>query len=149
MELETRLSEILKHKGSHVHQIHPEATALSAARQMNEEKIGCLLVVENNKPVGIFTERDVMNRIVDAGRDAAKTKVREVMSPDLIVVKPSITVEEAMRVITEKRRRHLPVYENGVLHGIISIGDLMRWIVREQDFVVDSLLDYIQGRYPG
>lgn len=149
MEMHTHLSEILKEKGSQVHQIHPDATVLTAAKQMNAEKIGSLLVMENNQPVGIFTERDVMTRIVDAGKDPQTTKVREVMSADLIVVRPSLTIEETMRVMTEKRRRHLPVYEDGVLHGMISIGDLMRSIVREKDSVVDNLLDYIHGSYPG
>ena len=150
METKTPVSAILDHKGPSVHNIQPDASVLDAVHLMNEKKVGSLLVIENGKSIGIFTERDVLVRIVDARRDPAATTVRDVMTANPIVIKPSVTIEEAMRIVTEKRRRHLPVInEDGELLGLISIGDLMRWIVREQDTYVDHLLDYIHGRYPG
>lgn len=150
METKTPITAILDRKGANVHNIPPEASALDAVHQMNARKIGSLLVMDDGKPVGIFTERDVLVRIVDAGLNPATTLVRDVMTANPIVIKPSVTVEEAMRIVTEKRRRHLPVIgEDGELRGLVSIGDLMRWIVREQDTYVDHLLDYIHGRYPG
>ncbi len=150
METNTPVSAILDEKGHTVHNIRPDATTVDAVKLMNEKKVGCLLVIENGRTVGIFTERDVLVRIVGASRDPATTAVRDVMTSNPIIIRPSVTIEEAMCIVTEKRRRHLPVInEEGELLGLISIGDLTRWIVREQDTYVDHLLDYIHGRYPG
>lgn len=150
METKTPVSAILDHKGPVVHNIHPDATVMDAVHLMNKLKVGSLLVIEKGNSVGIFTERDVLVRVVGARREPSETIVRDVMTANPIVIKPSVTVEEAMRIVTGKRRRHLPVInEEGDLLGLISIGDLMRWIVREKDSYVDYLLDYIHGRYPG
>lgn len=149
METGTPISTILDQKGSAVHSIQPNASVLDAVHEMNNKRVGALLVVEDDKPVGIFTERDVLMRVVGERRDPAKTAVADVMTANLITIKPTVTVEEAMRIITGKRRRHLPVVEHDKLRGLISIGDLTRWIVREKESYVDNLLDYIQGSYPG
>jgi CBS domain-containing protein len=98
--------------------------------------------------VGIFTERDVLVRVVDAGRDPAATRVEEVMTRELAVIRSATRVEEAMSVMTEKRCRHLPVVEEGRLAGMISIGDVTRWIVRNQRHTIDDLVSYIGGEYP-
>lgn len=111
---------------------------------MNEKKIGALLVLSNEKPVGMFTERDVLVRIVDAGKNSDTTHVEEVMSSKLVTIKPSLTVEEVMRIMTEKRCRHLPIIEDGKLLGLVSIGDVTRWMVREHECYIDHLLHYIQ-----
>ena len=97
----------------------------------------------------MFTERDVLSRVIDTDRDPAQTQVREVMSRDLVVIQPSLDIEDAMQVITQKRCRHLPVVEGDQVIGMISIGDLMRWIVREHESYIENLMDYINGAYPG
>jgi len=112
---------------------------------MNDKKIGATVVMDGERLVGMFTERDVLTRVVPTGRDANKTAVREVMSTNLVVIKPTLTVEEAMQVITEKRRRHLPVLDGRQLVGLISIGDLTRWLVREHENEIETLLEYISG----
>ena len=143
------LSEIIEMKGSHVHSIGPEISVLDAVRQMNQERIGCLLVKKGETVVGIFTERDVLTRVVDSGLDPAETRVSEVMTTGPVSVRPTLTVPEAMAVVTERRCRHLPVIEDGHLLGMVSIGDLTRWAVRGHEIHIQHLVDYITGKYPG
>jgi len=143
------LKEIIEMKGAHVHSVSPKASVLDAVRQMNEERIGCLLVKEDDAVVGIFTERDVLTRVVDSGLDPAGTRVSEVMTTDPVSVRSTLTVPEAMAVVTERRCRHLPVIEEGRLIGMVSIGDLTRWAVRGQAIHIQHLVDYITGKYPG
>lgn len=143
------LSEILAEKGSNVYHVEPEATVAEAVALMNLKKIGALLVMSGDHLVGIFTERDALTRIIGAGRDPKRTLVNQVMSTNLAVVHPCTTVEEAMRIITEKRFRHLPVMEGDLLKGMVSIGDLTRWLVRVDESYIDNLLSYISGQYPG
>jgi CBS domain-containing protein len=145
----TPVSNILKDKGSQVYAIHPEAKVIEAVRLMNEKKAGALVVVHNHQPVGMFTERDVLIRVVDAGKDPKETLVKDVMTEKVIVIHPETTIEKTMRIISQERCRHLPVLDDDHLVGLISIGDLMRWIVREHETHIDNLLDYIHGRYPG
>ncbi len=148
MQTKTTVSKILEHKGSHVHSVGPEAAIVEAVRLMNQRKVGALLVIHNNRPVGMLTERDVLLRVVDAGRDPKSTQVRAVMTENLIVVRPTATIEDAMRIITQKRCRHLPVIQDDALVGLVSIGDIMRWLVREHENYIENLLDYISGPYP-
>ncbi|MCP4900826.1 MAG: CBS domain-containing protein [bacterium] len=143
-----KLSTILQSKGPTVHNIAPTATVLDAVRKMNSERIGCLLVQNESQVVGIFTERDVLIRVVDAGRDPSNTRVEEVMTEDPVAVGPATTVEEAMAVISERRCRHLPVIEGEQLVGLISIGDLTQWATRNQAFHIQDLVNYITGKYP-
>ncbi len=142
------LRTVLKSKGPAVHKVTPTATVLDAVRKMNHERIGCLLVQTKEEVVGIFTERDVLIRVVDEGRDPAETRVEDVMTHKPVAVRPSTTVEEAMAIITERRCRHLPVIEDEQLLGLISIGDLTRWMTRNQAFHIQDLVNYITGRYP-
>lgn len=132
-----------------MHSISPEATVSDAVKVMNEKKIGSLLVLHEGKPVGIFTERDVLTRVIDKSADPKTTKVRDVMTNPLVAIRPNLSIEDTMRIITQKRCRHLPVVENGVLLGLISIGDVMRWFVREHEMYIENLTDYINGTYPG
>jgi CBS domain-containing protein len=132
-----------------VYRIAPEATVAEAVRAMNQAKVGALVVVDGDRPVGIFTERDVLVRVVDEGREAGTTRVVDVMTRQLVAIRPATTVREAMMIVTEKRCRHLPVVEeDGRLHGMISIGDLTRWMVRGQQDRIEELLSYITGGYP-
>ncbi|MFN3413931.1 MAG: CBS domain-containing protein [Thermoanaerobaculum sp.] len=142
------VAAVLREKGSKVYTVAPEATVLQAARAMDAHNVGSLLVVDGDKPVGIFSERDLMRRVVVAGKDPAKVKVQEVMSRDVWVVEPDTRVKEAMAIMTERRCRHLPVVEKGKVVGLISIGDLVRWISKDQEFQIRMLENYITGAYP-
>lgn len=142
--MDTPVSTIIAHKGGTVHSTTPEATVRDAVHLMNEKKIGALLVKRGDQPVGMFTERDVLVRIVDAGKDSQTTKVEAVMSSNLVTIKPSVSVEQVMKIMTEKRCRHLPVMEDDQLLGLVSIGDVTRWMVREHESYIDNLLNYIQ-----
>lgn len=129
--------------------VSPDSTVLEAVKLMNRERIGSLLVGDVRRAVGIFTERDVLVRVVAAGRDPKTLKVSEVMTSPFVAVRSTNTLEEAMRVISTKRCRHLPVRGEGdAIVGLISIGDLTRWIVRDQESRIDGLFDYIAGSYP-
>lgn len=141
------VSAILAEKGGRVVAIGPSSTVRAAVDRMNEERIGCLVVLEDEKPVGVFTERDVLVRVVAVGADPESITVREVMTPRPIAIRSSTTVEEAMMVVTERRCRHLPVVADGRLVGLISIGDLTRWTVRHQRHRIEDLVSYITGSY--
>lgn len=146
--MQHKLAAVLAEKGSEVISVEPKATVLDAVRQMNQAGIGSVLVVKTGQVVGIFTERDVLRRVVDKGRDPNETIVQEVMTANPIVVGPDRTVGEAMSVITQKRCRHLPVMDGDELVGLISIGDLTRWVTRNQEIAIDDLVRYITGQYP-
>jgi CBS domain-containing protein len=136
-----------KPRRGEVASISPEATVAEAVRQMNEMHIGALLVVDDQEHhisiEGIFTERDVLVRVVAAGLDPRTTRVRQVMTPRVLVVRPDTTVEEAMRLMTERRFRHVPVVEGRRVIGLVSIGDLTRWVVRDQQYRIQDLEVYI------
>jgi CBS domain-containing protein len=142
------LNAVLASKDRTVHSISPTASVLEAVQKMNSERIGALLVCAGDEVVGIFTERDVLTRVVDARRDPNTTTVDEVMTDELVVVKPSMTVEEAMAVVTERRCRHLPVLDGPQLIGLVSIGDLTRWVSRNQEIHIQDLVDFITRKYP-
>ena len=143
------LEAVLASKGPAIHYVVPEAKVIDAVRTMNQERIGAVLVCVSGEMVGIFTERDVLCRVVDQGRDPNATKVVEVMTSQVVAVRPSTLVEEAMAVITEKRIRHLPVVDtDGLLKGLVSSGDLTRWASRNQQIHIKDLVNYITGKYP-
>ena len=136
---------VLSEKGRQVHSVSGDATVRAAVRAMNEAGIGALLVLKQDDVAGMFTERDVLRRVVDAGRDPNTTRVREVMTHDLVVVAPSTRIEEAMALMTEHRCRHLPVMDNGVLVGMVSIGDMNRWVSMNLESDLKQLTEYITG----
>lgn len=137
--------QILKVKGNQVWTISRHATVLEATKLMAEKGIGALLVVENEAVVGIFTERDLARKVDVLGRKPVETRVEEVMSTDLITVSPNQSVHECMQIMNDKRLRHLPVYDEGRLVGIISIGDVVKDIIGELQFMVSQLESYITG----
>jgi CBS domain-containing protein len=137
------VGRLLESKGSGVETVGPDTTVLVAVQRMNERKIGALVIVEREKPIGIFTERDVLVRVVAAGLDPKATPVVEVMTRNPVVIRPDVTVGEAMFVITERRCRHLPVMDERGLRGLISIGDLTSWMVRHQQRTIEDLHDYM------
>ncbi len=142
------ISAVLADKGRNVYTVSPRATVQQAVREMNEKGIGALLVVDYDLPVGIFTERDVLSRVVGGGLDPGSTTLDAVMTRDLIVVEPTTSVEQAMAIMTMKRFRHLPVVDGGHVVGLVSIGDLTRWVSLNQEVEIQHLVDYITGRYP-
>lgn len=146
--MERTITSILEEKGAAVHSIEPEATVLEAVQAMNRVGVGALLVKNGDVVVGIFTERDVLRRVVDGGLDPNLTKVAKVMTRELVTVRPTTTVTEAMAVMTDRRCRHLPVMEDDRLLGVVSIGDLTRATAWSQAVHIRDLVNYITGKYP-
>jgi len=128
-----------------VHVTTPSSSVFEAMKLMAEKNIGALLVMENERIVGIVTERDYARKVILMGRASKETAVRDIMTPDVMYVRPSQTSEECMVLMTENRLRHLPVLDGGKLVGLISIGDLVKDIISEQRFIIDQLEQYIRG----
>lgn len=141
---------ILEEKGSRmVHTVPPEATVMQAVEAMCAAKVGAVLICTGSACAGIFSERDLMARVILEHRDPVTTKVGDVMTTDVAAVGPEVSTEEAMAIMSEHRCRHLPVIDGGQVVGLVSIGDLVRHESRDQDFEIRSLTDYILGKYPG
>ncbi len=140
-----KVRQLLKIKGNRVWTINKEATVLDGIKLMAEKKVGSLLVVEGKKPVGIFTERDYARKVGFERDHPEEIFIRNVMTPDLIVVTPDQSVRDCMRLLTEHQIRHLPVVENDKVVGLISIGDVVRDLIEELEFHVDQLRGYITG----
>jgi CBS domain-containing protein len=141
----TTLGQIISEKDRSVETVIPEISVADAVHKMYQCKIGALLVTEGKRLVGIFTERDVLFRVVNEGLDPKSTPVSQVMTPNPLAVKPTTTAEEAMRVVTEKRVRHLPVVEGEHLAGLVSSGDLTRAVVAAQEGQIDSLIRSVRA----
>jgi CBS domain-containing protein len=139
--------ELLERKGLHVLTIGPSSSVLQAALLMNEHRVGSLVVVDDERVVGIFTERDVLRRVVAERRDPEVTRVGEVMTTAVVCCSPETTVDEARGVMRDRRIRHLPMADaDGRLLGMISIGDLNAQLQAAQEQTVFLLTEYIQGR---
>ena len=140
------IAQILKSKPSKVvHAITPNDTVYDAVRKMAEQNIGALLVMEGDEIVGIVTERDYARKVVLAGRSSRETPVSVIMTTQVLCVGPLQTTEECMVIMTENRLRHLPVIDDGKLIGLVSIGDLVKDIISEQQFTIEQLEHYITG----
>jgi len=148
MNLNDPIELVLDEKGRDVHSVSAEATVFEALQIMAREEIGALAVMEGDKLLGIFSERDYARRVVLAGRSSREMRVREIMVSSVQTVGPGSTVDECMQRMTDKRCRHLPVVEGERLVGIVSIGDLVHWIIRAQRRTIHHLEDYISGDYP-
>jgi CBS domain-containing protein len=146
--MNTSISTLLEHKGSAIHSVAPTATVADAVREMNRQKIGCILVMEGGRLTGVFTERDVLTRIVAAEVDPKTTLVAKVMTVGVNTISPETTFEQVMTMFAEKRCRHLPVVEDGRLLGLISIGDISRWVAAASHAECEQLKQYIAGGYP-
>jgi len=140
---------ILKDKGTDVLNVSAQATVKEAVEAMCARRVGSVLICDGLQCAGIFTERDLMNRVILGGLDPATTSVVSVMTADVACIEPGTPASEAMAIMTERRCRHLPVIDGGELAGVISIGDLVRWESRNQEFHIRMLTDYITGKYPG
>ena len=142
------VSAVLHHKSPELWSIAPEATVFEAIRLMADKNIGALLVMAGGKLVGIFTERDYTRKIALQGKTSKETRVREVLSREVISVSVNHSVEDCMKLMTENRVRHLPVVEAEKVVGLVSIGDLVNWIISTQSAQIDQMAQYISGGYP-
>lgn len=139
------VAQLLKVKGSGIFAIAPDASVLDCVKLLAEKSIGAVLVMDGERLVGIISERDYARKVVLQGRSSKDTQVREIMTADVISVTPHQTNEECMALMTEKRVRHLPVVDGDKVIGVISIGDLVRNIIEEQQAAIQELERYIHG----
>jgi CBS domain-containing protein len=139
------ISEILHHKGGQVWSISPETMVFDAIQLMADRNIGALLVTQADKLVGILTERDYTRKVALKGKSSKQTPVKEILSGQVIHVNPDHTVEDCMRIMTEHRVRHLPVLDADRIVGVVSIGDLVNWIITAQSSTINLLQTYISG----
>lgn len=140
------VAQILRAKPSNVvHTIGPDDTVYDAVRKMADKGIGALLVLDGGKIVGIVTERDYARKVALADRSSRQTPVSVIMTTEVLCVSPRQTTEECMALMTEHRLRHLPVLDDGKLIGLVSIGDLVKDIISEQQFIIEQLEHYITG----
>ena len=145
MEIAGTISGILAQKGSTVWSIAPVSMVFDAIALMADKNIGALPVVENDRLIGIISERDYTRKVILKGKSSKETRVEEIMTRDLVTVEPSDTVVDCMRVMTEKRVRHLPVMEGAKMVGVLSIGDLVKCLISAQAETIDNLEQYITG----
>lgn len=141
----TTVQQILDAKGHDIYSVRPDDTVLHALQMMERKNVGAMLVKEDDNLVGIFTERHYARKVFLKGKSSPKTRIREVMEPDVVYVEPQQSAEACMALMTEKRIRHLPVLRDGRLLGIISIGDLMKSIIADREFNIDQLVRYVGG----
>ena len=147
--MNTHVREVLNHKGWNTHSIAPDRTVYEAIERMDKLEIGALVVLQEGVLRGIITERDYMKKIALKGRSSRETNVEEIMTADVVCVDPKYTVRECMAVMTDQHCRHLPVIRDGLLAGLISIGDCVRHVTRDLEYEIRNLKDYICRRYPG
>jgi CBS domain-containing protein len=142
----TTVRDLLRVKGNEVWFIAPDAPVYEALTLMAEKDVGALLVLDGGQLVGILSERDYARKIVLKGKTSRETAVREIMTDKVVWARPGQTIEECMALMTNKHIRHLPVLEEGRLIGVISIGDVVKSIISEQEFMIEQLENYITGK---
>lgn len=140
-----KVKELLREKGPGVWSIGPDASVYDAITLMAEKNVGALLVLEDNRLVGVVSERDYARKVILAGRSSTDARVSDVMTSRVVFADPAETVEECMALMTDKHIRHLPVMEDGELLGMVSIGDLVKAVIAEQKFIIEQLEHYISG----
>lgn len=149
VDLHETVRAVLTQKGQAIWSISPDASVLDAIASMSEKHVGALVVLTGERLVGIITERDYARKVILKGRQSRETKVREIMSAPVQYVTPEQTIGECMHLMTSRQIRHLPVLEGDRVAGIVSIGDIVNWIVTAQDDTIRHLHNYIAGSYPG
>jgi len=141
----TLVKQLLRSKGSEVVTVTPDTSVYDALQTMAEKNIGALVVVEKDEVVGIISERDYARKVILQGKTSIKVPVQEIMTERVYFVYPENTIEQCMALMTDKRVRHLPVLENDKLAGIVSIGDAVKAIISNQEFMIEQLENYIVG----
>ncbi len=141
----TTVNQILQTKGHEVLSVSPDTLVYDALKLMAEKNVGALLVIEGDKLRGIFSERDYARKVILHGKSSKEIPVKEIMSADVFTIRPQQSIEECMALMTNKRIRHLPVIEENKLVGLISIGDVVKAIISEQEFTIKQLENYITG----
>lgn len=139
------LRRVLEAKGDQVFSVGPDTTVFDALGEMSERDVGALIVMEDGKVVGIFSERDYARKIILAGKASRETSVREIMTSRVIYARPELSLEECLALMTDKRIRHLPVMKGDDLVGVVSIGDLVKGIIDDQRFLISQLESYVSG----
>ena len=148
MDVPGTVGEILDRKQSEVWSVSPDTTVYQAIQLMAEKNVGALPVLDGTRLVGIVSERDYTRKVILMGRSSRETAVREIMSRDLVLASLGDSIVECMRVMTQRKVRHLPVVDGARMLGIVSIGDLVNWIISAQTAAIDQLESYITGAYP-
>ena len=141
------ISELIQAKGGAVWTVSPETMVFDAIQMMSDKNVGALVVTEAGKMVGMISERDYTRKVVLKGKSSKSTPVREILSDKVVSVNPAATVQECLRLMTQSRIRHLPVLQGDSLAGIVSIGDLVNWVIQAQSTTIQQLETYITG-YP-
>jgi CBS domain-containing protein len=135
--------DVLEQKGREIVSVRPDNTVYEALQLMAEKEIGAVLVMEGERTLGILSERDYARQIILKGRTSKDTPVREIMVPRVVYVRPETTVDECMALMTDKRVRHLPVLVEGKVEGLVSIGDIVKAVISEKQFLIEQLENYI------
>jgi CBS domain-containing protein len=148
MKLSDTIGSVLKNKGSDVWSVTPGQSVYAAVEQMAEKGIGALLVMSDGKLVGILSERDYARKVVLKGRSSKETTVAEIMTTPVVYVGPRMAVDECMALMTQQRIRHLPVVESERVLAVVSIGDIVKWIVSKQEQTIHEMESYISQSYP-
>jgi CBS domain-containing protein len=149
MDVTGNVAAVLEAKGQEVFAISPDATVFQAIQELASRNIGALLVIDDGDVVGVMSERDYTRKVALQGRSSKETLVREVISGRVVAVTPGTPVAECLRLMTANRIRHLPVLDGGSVVGVISIGDLVNFIMSAQRATIEQLHSYISGGYPG
>ena len=140
------VGELLEKKGAQVHAVSPSATVLDATRQMNDHRVGAVVVLQEGRMIGIFTERDVLRRVVADQQSPTTTRIRDVMTRDVMCCAPSVTIDEASRIMRDRRVRHLPICDDsGRVLGLVSIGDINAFHAGVQEATIQLLSDYVNA----
>ncbi|CAG1002856.1 A-adding tRNA nucleotidyltransferase [Anaerolineales bacterium] len=145
--MKTTVEQMLMQKGRDVWTISPNATVMEALKLMAEKNVGALVVTHDDEVVGIISERDYARKVVLRNKASINTKVKEIMTEKVYYVGPKTTAEECMTLTVQQNIRHLPVLKNGDLVGLVSIGDVVKAVIREQETEIGQLSDYISGKY--